>query len=131
MDARTNERYRRRLVELRDELRREGDLEIEPVRDGEDPTQKVDEDAAPLTEMNQVIASNRNRERARQLREIGEALRRLDEEPDEFGCCESCDEPISPRRLELQPWARLCITCQSEREADSAPGSRKHLTDYR
>jgi DnaK suppressor protein len=131
MDVRAIERHRRRLVELRDQLRREGDVEIEPVRDGEDPTEKVDEDAAPLTEMRQVIASNRNRARAQQLQAIAEALKRLDEDPEGLGQCESCDEPIPARRLELQPWARLCIACQSEKEADAAPGSRKHLTDYR
>jgi DnaK suppressor protein len=131
MDVRVIERHRRRLVELRDELRREGDLEIEPVRDGEDPTEKVDEDAAPLTEMRQVIASNRNRARARQLQEIAGALKRLDDDPEGFGSCETCDDPIPARRLELQPWARLCIACQSEKEADEAPGSRKHITDYR
>lgn len=131
MDVRAIERHRRRLVELREQLRREGDVEIEPVRDGEDPTQKVDEDAAPLTEMQQVIASNRNRARAKQLEEIAAALERLDDDPEGFGSCEVCDEPIPPRRLELQPWARLCITCQSEKEADAAPGSRKHITDYR
>jgi DnaK suppressor protein len=131
MDARAIERHRRRLVELRDQLRREGDVELEPVRDGEDPTQKVDEDAAPLSEMQQVIASNRNRARARQLEEIAEALERLADDPEGVGLCEACDEPIPARRLELQPWARLCITCQSEKEAEAAPGSRKHLTDYR
>ena len=130
MDARTNETLRRRLLEMRDELRKEGDLEIEPIKD--DPTKKIDEDAAPLTEMRQVIASNRNRERARQLREIAAALQRLEEEPEDFGLCESCDEPIPTRRLELRPWARLCIPCQSEQEDDNRPGgSRKHLTDYR
>lgn len=131
MDGRAIERHRRRLIELREQLRQEGDLEIEPVRDGEDPTQKVDEDAAPLTEMQQVIASNRNRARAKQLVEIAEALERLDDDPESVGVCESCEEPIPPRRMELQPWARLCIICQSEKEADAAPGSRKHLTDYR
>lgn len=131
MDARGIERHRRRLIELRDQLRREGDLEIEPVRDGEDPTEKVDEDAAPLTEMRQVIASNRNRARTRQLEEIADALERLTKDPDGVGLCDSCDEQIPARRLELQPWARLCITCQSEKEAGQAPGSRKHLTDYR
>ncbi len=128
MDAQTNERIRRRLVEMREQLRTEGNLEIEPIKD--DPTKKIDEDAAPLTEMRQVIASNRNRVRAGQLKEIAAALLRLEEEPDDFGLCESCDEPIPARRLDLQPWARLCITCQTEQEDDSKPGSRKHLRDY-
>ena len=129
MDPQTNEQIRQMLTRRRDELRREGDVEIEPIKD--DPTKKIDEDAAPLAEMAQVIASNRNRTRARQLAQIDEALTRLGEEPEEFGLCESCDDPIPMRRLELMPWARLCAACQQEQESDAAPGSRKHLTDYR
>ncbi|MEX1362654.1 MAG: TraR/DksA family transcriptional regulator [Nannocystaceae bacterium] len=129
MDARTNEQIRQRLVARREQLRDEGDLEIEPLRD--DPTKKVDEDAAPLTEMSQVIASSRNRSRAQQLQSIAEALTRLQEDPEDFGLCESCDEPIPLRRLELMPWARLCAACQQEQETAQAPGTRKHLTDYR
>ncbi len=128
MDSRID-KHRQRLLALRDELRREGSHKIEPVR--EDPVKKIDEDAAPLTEMSQVIASNRNRSRAVELGKIEAALRRLEEEPEDFGLCESCDEPIPPRRLELVPWVRLCIKCQAEQEDDSKPGARRHLTDYK
>lgn len=129
MDERTNEEIRRRLTKQREELRREGDVEIAPLKD--DPTKKVDEDAAPLAEMSQVIASSRNRKRAKQLADIAAALQRLEDDPEDFGLCESCDEPIPMRRLELMPWALLCAACQSEQETKGAPGSRKHLTDYR
>lgn len=106
-----------------------GDIEIEAASDGE-VVHKVDEDAAPLTEMNQVIASNRNRERTRRLRQIDLALERMREDPEGFGLCEACDEAIGMRRLELMPWARLCIECQAEEEDDGS-GSRRHVTDYR
>lgn len=130
MDAEKNAEIGRRLVERRSELAREGDLEIAPLSD--DPAKKVDEDAAPLNEMSQVIASSRNVERARQMHEIGSALSRLEEDPTGFGLCEACEVEIPMRRLELMPWARLCIACQSEHEADDLPGgARKHLTDYR
>ncbi|MCH9683458.1 MAG: TraR/DksA family transcriptional regulator [Deltaproteobacteria bacterium] len=130
MSTRASDEHRQRLVDFRQRLHAEGDLEIEPSRD--DPTKKVDEDAAPLAEMSQVIASSRNRARTQQLQQIEAALRRLEEDPEDFGQCETCDDPIPPRRLELMPWTRLCITCQSERESDGPSGaSRKHLTDYR
>ncbi|MCA9654641.1 MAG: TraR/DksA family transcriptional regulator [Myxococcales bacterium] len=129
MDPRTNDQIRTRLLRRRDELLGEGDVDIEPLKD--DPTKKIDEDAAPLAEMEQVIASNRNRARAQQLQQIDLALVRLGEEPEDFGLCESCDEPIPMRRLELMPWARLCAACQQEQESSDAPGTRKHLTDYR
>jgi DnaK suppressor protein len=33
-----------------------------------------------------------------------------------FGQCESCRKSISKMRLEVMPWARYCIFCQSEQE---------------
>ena len=123
-------KLRQLLLEQREALLREGDLEIEPESE-DDTARKPDDDARPLAEMAQVIASNRNRERTEQLHLIAEALARLDASPDEFGLCEECDEPIGKRRLELLPWVRLCIECQSAREDDRTPGGRRHITDYK
>ena len=33
---------------------------------------------------------------------------------DEYGDCQSCDEPINPKRLEFDPTATLCVNCASE-----------------
>ena len=44
------------------------------------------------------------------LREVGEALRRLD--AGTFGVCASCEEDISPKRLAAVPSAPFCIVCQ-------------------
>lgn len=123
-------RFRTLLEQKRQALLQEGDVKIESdLRPGGEG--KVDDDAAPLSEMNQVIASTRNRERARQLHEIDEALARLNEDPDEYGLCEDCEEDIPTRRLELMPWTTLCIACQSKREDGSRGGSRKNLRDFR
>jgi DnaK suppressor protein len=124
------QQLRRLLERQRDALLREGDLDVQPTTDDE-AALDADDDARPLAEMNQVIASNRNRERTAQLHQIDEALTRMRASPDEFGSCEACDEPIPMRRLELLPWVRLCIDCQSAREGDATPGRRRHLGDYR
>jgi len=116
-----------RLHALRDEILSTGD---EHVAEEFDPARKVDEDAAPHDEMSRVIASNRNRARTVELREIEAALRRIADDPDDFGLCETCSEPIPARRLELLPWVRLCIECQQAQEND-LPAGRKHITDYR
>lgn len=122
------QQLRARLVAARDELRDAGDIQIDPNRD--DPTTtKTDEDAQPLNEMNQVIASKRNAERAARLRLIERALVRLDADPDDFGLCEACDEDIAPRRLEVMPWARFCIACQQKRDPERGLG-RRSLSDY-
>ena len=46
------------------------------------------------------------------LREIGDALHRLDQ--GNYGVCLECEEPISPKRLDAVPWARYCVRCQEE-----------------
>ena len=128
-DARAD-RFRRLLEAKRDEIRREGDLAI-TADEPREVVEKIDDDQAPLTEMTKVIASNRNRTRTQRLVEIQAALERLEEDPDEFGLCEGCEEEIPARRLDLVPWARLCIKCQEAREAGTDRGARRHLTDYK
>lgn len=122
-------RIEARLLALREEIRGAGNIEIGAAE--LDPVRKPDEDAAPHEEMDQVIASNRNRARTEELREIEAALERLADDPDGYGRCETCDEDIPAKRLELRPWVRLCIDCQDAEERERIPGSRKHITDYR
>jgi DnaK suppressor protein len=47
--------------------------------------------------------------------EIEQALNKL--ERNIYGICEICERPISSKRLDALPWARLCFACQSEVEA--------------
>jgi DnaK suppressor protein len=129
MDSAALERLRAALQRQRDELVAEGDLQVD--RETNNPVaSKVDEDSAPLEEMDQVIASNRNRERTERLQQIDAALSRMREDPEGFGRCEVCDEAIGAKRLQLMPWTQLCIDCQAEQEADR-PAGRRHITDYR
>src|SRR5579863_62155 len=104
-------RFRKKLLELKGELVKEGDVAIEPGR-VDAAAVGTDEDAQPLAEMSQTIASSRNRERTGVLRLLAVALRRLDETPEAFGLCVECEEPISEKRLELRPYVELCVECQ-------------------
>jgi RNA polymerase-binding transcription factor DksA len=52
----------------------------------------------------------------RQLYQIDDALRRLYRQPDGFGHCIQCDEPIHWERLEALPYATLCIACKEREE---------------
>lgn len=128
MDSDSAARFRAQLVARRDALREEGAVRLDPLRD--DATGKIDEDLQPLNEMNQVIASKRNQERMQTLKRIDEAIRRLDLEPEDFGLCEACDEPIPMGRLELMPWTTICVKCLGAQEALQSPGRRRHLADY-
>ena len=48
------------------------------------------------------------------LKRIELALARMDD--DSYGDCLECGEPIAHARLQAQPFAGLCIDCQSARE---------------
>ena len=63
-------------------------------------------------------------------RRIEAALQRIDRDPDDYGLCMECEEPIRRRRLELMPAVELCVKCQSAQESDRPAGRRNHLTNY-
>ena len=124
------EQFRARLQALLTQLGEEGDIRLETLaRPGGEG--KVDDDAAPLSEMNQTISSSRNRERTARLHKIQDALDRLREDPEMFGMCEDCEDEIPAPRLELMPWATLCISCQGKSEDGTRDGRRRKLSDYR
>lgn len=47
----------------------------------------------------------------KQLMLVEEALKRS-ERPRDYGRCAQCQQEIPVKRLEVQPWARYCLTCQ-------------------
>jgi len=66
------------------------------------------------------IFLNRNTIDMKLLREISDALRRI--EHDTYGICLECEEPISAKRLDAVPWAKYCVTCQEAIAARIALG---------
>jgi DnaK suppressor protein len=66
------------------------------------------------------IFLNRNTIDMKLLREVSDALHRIDH--DHYGICLECDEPISAKRLEAVPWARYCVACQERIAARIAEG---------
>jgi DnaK suppressor protein len=57
-----------------------------------------------------------------ELRELGavsQALKRL-QQPD-FGYCTDCGSAIAFDRLQAEPWALRCVTCESAREGEVRP----------
>jgi DnaK suppressor protein len=121
-------RWKARLEATRDEALGRGAAPIEPNRTDHASTR--DEDAQALSEMHQVLASKRNQGQAEMLREIARALDRLARDPDLFGLCEDCEEPILPARLEAVPWTSRCAPCQQKLDPRRA-ATRKSLTDFR
>ena len=121
---------RRALEQLRAELVATGPAKIEPNRKDAATTGVSDEDAQALSEMLQVLASQRNRGRAELIGRIDRALSKLANAPDDFGLCEDCEEEIDPRRLAAMPYATRCPACQARTEPKLG-ATRKKLTDYR
>jgi DnaK suppressor protein len=66
------------------------------------------------------IFLNRNTLDVKLLREISDALHRIDSS--HYGVCPECEEPISAKRLDAVPWARYCVTCQEAISARIAEG---------
>jgi DnaK suppressor protein len=127
MEPEELEQLKQLLLARRAELLTQGTVDFEPNK--LDPTDRPDDDAQPLNEMNQVIASKRNRARKLELDRIGAALQRIELAPDDFGECLTCGEPIKMRRLELMPWALNCVVCEDKKNPRKRH-RRRHLTDY-
>jgi DnaK suppressor protein len=79
-----------------------------------DPDDFPDEIDAASSEAN-LAFQGRLRERERGLLgKINLALQKIEEGV--YGQCESCGEPISLKRIQARPVAKLCIECKDEQE---------------
>lgn len=61
------------------------------------------------------LAVQRIDHQARLIHDIQSALAKIEQSA--YGICERCEKPILRKRLDAVPWARLCVACQSEKEA--------------
>ena len=123
--------FEQHLKDLKAAMKNDGPEALQPNADG--GLSRRDDDHQPLNEMLQAIASGRNRNRGLILGLVDAALERLAEEPEEYGLCMECEETIPVRRLELMPYAPLCVRCQTEIENENAStrsGGRRSLRDY-
>jgi DnaK suppressor protein len=104
--------YREALLEKARELRRNISSLVawEIVARREEPNDMVDLAGQSHEEW---IFLNRNAQNIALLREVNEALERIEEGT--YSVCAECDQPISPKRLAAVPWAKYCISCQEKR----------------
>src|SRR3954466_3902742 len=120
---------KKRLEQLRREALARAPVRPEPNRRDRAEVGVADEDAQALSEMLQAIGSQRNKGQAERVAQIERALRKLAEDPDEYGSCEECGEEIADQRLQAMPQATLCTQCQSARDPRRG-GRRRNLVDY-
>ncbi len=69
----------------------------------------AEEDQAQMSH-DEFISLSRNKQDYQALKLVDEALDRIS--AGDYGVCQRCEEPISPRRLEVLPWAKYCVRCQ-------------------
>lgn len=116
MDELTDEQ----IEELHDELLKlveTLEFQLHAAKHGSKPVD-LDEPIGRLSRMEamqqqQMTSAHRRRLEIR-LQQARAALNRYDRE--EYGYCNSCEEPIGYKRLSVRPESPLCVHCQSSTE---------------
>ena len=103
--------FKRRLVELRDQLLQNADDTGEHLRENEVTTDPSDR--ATLEEEYTLELRTRDRER-KLLKKVEKSLRMIDD--GSYGWCEETGEPIGVPRLIARPTATLSLEAQERRE---------------
>ena len=103
--------FRRRLIELRDQLLQNADDTGEHLRENEITTDPSDR--ATLEEEYTLELRTRDRER-KLLKKVEKSLRMIDD--GSYGYCEETGEPIGVARLIARPTATLSLEAQQRRE---------------
>ena len=113
MDQKTRNRLKKILLEERQRvLNMATSKTLDDIQISTDDL--ADETDQAVSELNQNLnLSLRDRERTL-LISLNAALQRI--EDGTFGTCESCEDEIELKRLEVRPMTTLCFTCAEERE---------------
>ncbi|HET9439082.1 MAG TPA: TraR/DksA family transcriptional regulator [Longimicrobiales bacterium] len=101
------ERAVKALRQMESEDKADGDLTTYPFHLADEGTDTIEQ------EQDFLLRSVEGR----RLYEIDDALRTLYKEPERYGKCQSCAQEIALERLDLVPWARLCLDCQTIEES--------------
>jgi len=113
--ATTHESLKARLIE--EQLLLKDELAELPVAEGRSLGygNHMADDATTAFEQAKQLALRQNLERT--LRQVEHALRRF--EKGTYGICEDCGQEIDSARLEVLPYATLCLNCRQRRDRAS------------
>jgi DnaK suppressor protein len=111
------ETFKRKLLEIRRDLL--GQVERKKLYSKEVGEDGIPDsgDVAAYSYSKEVLMGLGENERTK-LRLVEEAPAKIDEGT--YGVCERCEEAIPVKRLELLPFTRYCVQCQTELERESA-----------
>jgi len=119
LDSRQIENFRKRLLQMRQEL-----LDLDQIEQQSSETVELDQSRqGRLSRMDalqgQAMSQELERRRRVALRNLEAALKRIEER--HYGYCVDCGAPIAERRLDYDPAAARCIAC-AERAELPVPG---------
>lgn len=100
--------YKSKLLNLRSELTKRGDAIAKDLHHEEEQIEKDFSEQATQMENRDVLMSLSGDTKLTVMK-IDKALMRI--EDGSYGTCESCGEKINEQRLEVVPFANLCIKC--------------------
>ena len=112
MDNKLLEKFKKQLVEKRQEILSEADKTLAEMTD-QNSNVPDPNDRATIESDRSFELRIRDRER-KLLSKIEDALIRIDE--GEYGICEGCGCDINVKRLEARPVTTLCIDCKTLQE---------------
>ena len=101
------------LLKMRNDL-------LEDVNESYEACREMGQDGVPdIGDMSSVAYSrdvlfNLSETQRQRIHDINLALEQI--EKGEYGICMSCNEEISPRRMEVRPFSRYCIECKTDIE---------------
>jgi len=107
--------FETKLHSLRSELTQRIEAIHKDTHHTEEPVEKDFAEQATQSENDDVLNALDN-EAQQTVNMIDQALVRITE--GSYGLCESCGEAINERRLEVVPYASLCIKCAEEQSID-------------
>jgi DnaK suppressor protein len=113
MDKRRREQYRRKLEQKREDLEALVSRMAEAGRTADVAAPEDTGEHAASSYAKEFLFRQSDSERET-LYLVEKAITRT--ASTDFGRCQSCDEPIDPKRLDAVPWARYCRSCQEAEE---------------
>ncbi len=112
---------RERERALRAFRRIDEDVRTDPLKDDGDltsyPVHLADEGTDTMEQEKEFVLLSKE---GRLIYWIDEALRTLYQHPEDYGRCPDCGARIAPERLDIIPWAKLCLECQRTDEMRQA-----------
>lgn len=112
-----NERLRKLLIRRREDILKEGKVEIKKYISGEKKQlveTVMDDGDLSVVDLAEDISLKQLSTHRETLIKIDIAIRKLDEKT--YGICEECGDEISEQRLNIMPFAIHCRDCQEKKE---------------